>query len=313
MSAITLTISGARAIVADGRLVAGESADVSVAGAIPAKLYLVGPDREVVAYCDSFVAGQASGTGVLNLATDKIAAIVADMAAGDAVPLSCLVEDSSGAIVGYGFVQLVAAPMPEALEPVDIDPYVRESVLRALLADYLTKAEAAETYATKSEIPSVPVTSVNGKAGAVVLYGTDILRAAESEFTLTQLIDYAIDALNGVAHLSDLRYDLGPTITASAPLADRTCNRVAPAADNTDPVALAFPGSVAGKARDFFALVTNTAGNAGSISFTAPSGATIYGDGFGTAVPPGETWLYLVTEIAANTFYTRAQKMEVPA
>ena len=138
MSAITITISPTRTLVADGRLVAGESADISVVGGVPAALYLVGEDREVVAACTSFVPGESSATGVLNLATDKIAAIVADMAAGAAAPLSCLVEDASGAVVGYGFVQLVAAPMPDELEHIDVDLYLKASDIRALFADVPT-------------------------------------------------------------------------------------------------------------------------------------------------------------------------------
>ncbi|MBQ1429498.1 MAG: hypothetical protein IIZ06_07500 [Kiritimatiellae bacterium] len=115
------------------------------------------------------------------------------------------------------------------------------------------------------------------------------------------------------ADASALRYALGVTITASATLADRTCNAVIPAADNTNAVTLSFPAAVSGYARDFCVLVTNTTGNTGAISFTTPTGATIYGDGFGTIPASGETYLYSVTEVAANTFYVRAQKMEVPS
>lgn len=119
--------------------------------------------------------------------------------------------------------------------------------------------------------------------------------------------------LNALPSAGDLRYSLGTTITATATLADRTMNNVAPAADNTQNIVLSFPAAVTGKARDFCALVTNTTGNTGTISFSPPSGATIYGDGFGTIPASGETYLYNVMEIAANTFFTKAVKMETPA
>ena len=89
-------------------------------------------------------------------------------------------------------------------------------------------------------------------------------------------------------------------------------NRVAPAADNTSAIALTFPDAASGKARDFFALVTNTAGNTGSITFTTPQGATVYGDGFGATIASGETYLFMVTEVAANVFLVKSSKMEVP-
>lgn len=117
----------------------------------------------------------------------------------------------------------------------------------------------------------------------------------------------------GVDVATALRYALGATITATATLADRTNNRVVPAADNTTNIVLSFPAAVTGKARDFLALITNTTGNTGSISFSTPSGATIYGDGLSTAIAEGETWLITITEVAANTFFAKATKMEVAA
>lgn len=117
--------------------------------------------------------------------------------------------------------------------------------------------------------------------------------------------------INGKADASTIRYDLGTTITASAVLADRTVNRVAPAADNTNDIVLTFPSAVAGKARDFLVLITNTTGNTGSISFTVPSGATIYGDGLATSISGGDTYLITITEVADNVFFTKATKMEV--
>ena len=157
MSAITITISSpGRAIVADGRLVAGESADVSVVGAVPAALYLVDASRDVVAACTSFVAGETSATGELNLATVPLAGIVAEVPAGRAIPLQAILEDAAGAVIGYGLVAVVSAPMPDALDPLDEDLiYAKLSDLR----DYLTRAEADERYAPiDSATPIAPST-----------------------------------------------------------------------------------------------------------------------------------------------------------
>ena len=113
-----------------------------------------------------------------------------------------------------------------------------------------------------------------------------------------------------LALAADIRYALGETITATAQLADRTVNRVAPLASNTSPIVLTFPASQNG-ARDFLVLVTNTTGNTGSITFTPPTGATVYGDGFTNSPASGETWLYSVTEVAVNVFWAKSVKMEV--
>ena len=107
-------------------------------------------------------------------------------------------------------------------------------------------------------------------------------------------------------------YDTPAAITASAQLADRTNNNVAPTSGSAA-IALTFPDAVAGKGRDFLVLVSPGANYSGTISFTTPANATIYGDGFGATIAAGESWLFSVTEIASNVFYTRAQKMEVPS
>lgn len=137
-TAITITITDGRAIVADGRLVAGESADVSVTGGVPAALYLVDASRDVVAACTSFVAGESSATGELNLATVPLAEIVAEVPAGRAIPLQAILEDAAGAVIGYGLLNVVSAPMPDALDPLDIDLYIRAADIRALFADVPT-------------------------------------------------------------------------------------------------------------------------------------------------------------------------------
>ena len=114
------------------------------------------------------------------------------------------------------------------------------------------------------------------------------------------------------AEPADMPYALGAAITASAQLADRTCNYVNPTSGSAA-IALTFPEQASGKARDFLALVSPGANFTGSIAFTTPTGSTIYGDGFGATIAAGESWLFSITEIAANVFFTRAQKMEVPA
>lgn len=150
------------------------------------------------------------------------------------------------------------------------------------------------------------VKSVNGfipdTSGDVQLSGNDI-----------PIVPGAGTSVNESLQLlaADLRYAQGATITASAQLADRTGNRVAPLATNTDNIVLTFPDAVAGYLRDFLVLVTNTAGNTGSITFTPPTGAVVYGDGFSNSPASGETWLYSVTEVAANTFWAKSVKMEV--
>ena len=119
-------------------------------------------------------------------------------------------------------------------------------------------------------------------------------------------------ALAGKADASALRYALGETITATATLADRTNNKVVPAADNTSDIKLYFPAATGGKARDFIVVITNTTGNTGKISFKVPSGATVYGDAFKDPIASGETWIYSFTEIATNEFFAKAQKVEDP-
>ena len=127
---------------------------------------------------------------------------------------------------------------------------------------------------------------------------------------LATAINDVTTAVDERALASDLRYSLGPTITATATLADRTMNKVVAAADNTADIKLAIPPATTGKARDFLVEITNTTGNTGDISFKRPSGVMFYGDGFSTVTPSGETWLYSFTETETNSFYVKALKME---
>ena len=150
-SALTIDISATRAITATGRLVAGETATISIVGAEPSKMYLINAQREVIAYCDEF----ESASGSINLATVQISDIIAGMPAGRACSVSCIIEDANDNIVGYGFVPLVSAPMPSELENVSVDLYLRASTIRQLFADI------PETYANQRSISSALSQVVN--------------------------------------------------------------------------------------------------------------------------------------------------------
>ena len=158
-------------------------------------------------------------------------------------------------------------------------------------------------YAALSNKPQINGNTLTGNKTAAQLGLQDTL-------TPQQLTN--ISNVPNKADVSALPYALGAAITSSAQLADRTANYIAPTS-GTASIALTFPPSDNVKARDFYALVAPGASFGGSISFTAPTGATIYGDSFGATVMPGEAWLFSITEIANNQFYTRAIKMEVPA
>ena len=133
--AVNISISGTRALNVTGRLVAGESVRLEVTGGTPAALYLVDEKRAVVAACQQF----ENGAGTINLATVPIGRIFSTVPAGRAVSLACLVEGESGGIIGYGFIPVVSAPMPDDLVDVDVDTYIRASDIRALFADIPTE------------------------------------------------------------------------------------------------------------------------------------------------------------------------------
>ena len=363
MESLRIDISATRALTVEGRLVAGETAEVTIGGATPTALYLVAPDQTVVAACEAFTpTGEGSGgTGFLQLATEQVAALFAHTPAGRMVAVWALVNDSDG-VAGAGWVPVVSAPMPDELIDLDIDFYLRASQVGAGLAivdgklvctvnpdNYLTKADAAQTYATqtalgavsdkadlakniadtaeasaqqanaaigalatvaqtgsyndltdKPTIPTVPVQSVNGQTGAVVLSASDV----------------------GAAPVADLRYAFHqPSISTYitdegvfgvCTLSDRAVNRVVLSASVAFVMlGMGFPAAQTGRARDFFVLIDNAGGYTGGITFTPPTGATVYGDGFTHSPASGETWLYSVTEEAANVFWCKSEKMEV--
>lgn len=390
-TSIAITITPTRALTVEGRLVAGETAEVTITGATPTALYLVAPDQTVVAACEAFTpTGEGSGgTGFLQLATEQIAALFAHTPAGRMVAVWALVNNADG-VAGAGWIPVVSAPMPAELVDLDIDFYLRASQVGAGLAIVDGKLVCT--------VNPAPVQSVNGKTGAVVLGAHDVGALSMSE-AVAGYTDWAVDpptygghaleiyhdpvlgkymladavtggvldatadgsyptddatslsfaidtgytatrtrlrpteaqeatwnakqealtsaqlaniaAVPSKADAADLRYAAGETITASAQLADRTGNRVVPLATNTENIVLTFPNAISGHLRDFLVLVTNTTGNTGNITFTPPTGAVVYGDGFTNSPASGETWLYSVTEVAANTFWAKSVKMEV--
>lgn len=193
------------------------------------------------------------------------------------------------------------------------------SVVRS--TDVAAVALAATNYTNASISPTSPAFS-----NAVLSVGLGI--DTNTVAVINELVDSAHDLpVSGATSVGALLlalaaavaalkkkfgYDTPVAITASAQLADRTNNRVEPT-QGSAAIALTFPDAVAGKGRDFLVLVSPGANYSGTISFTTPANATIYGDGFGATIAAGESWLFSVTEIAFNVFYTRAQKMEVPS
>lgn len=120
---VEITITSSRALACSGRLVAGETADITVKGGAAASLYLVDNKREVIAVCTSF----DQGAGSINLATVPIGDMVFGIPAGRLVTVMALIKDAAGSIIGYGSLPLVSAPMPSALIDLDIDFYLRAS------------------------------------------------------------------------------------------------------------------------------------------------------------------------------------------
>jgi hypothetical protein len=204
-----------------------------------------------------------------------------DALAGKQATISDLATIRSGATAGASAYQ----------KPVDGIP---ATDMATSVQTSLGKADTA--------LQTAPVQSVNGKTGSVKLTGADIKASQDSTDTIFDVL---------VSLALNQRYAAGETITASGQLADRTGNRVVPLADNTADIVLTFPGAETNYLRDFEILVTNTVGNTGNITFTPPTGATVYGDGFSHSPASGETWLYVVSEAAANVFWCKSEKMEV--
>ena len=171
-TSISITITETRALTVEGRLVAGETALVTIGGATPSALYLVAPDQTIIAACEAFTpSGQGTGgTGFLQLATEQVAALFAHTPAGRMVAVWALVNDADG-VAGAGWIPVVSAPMPDELIDLDIDFYLRASQVGAGLAivdgklvctvnpdTYLIKTEAAQTYAALADLATVATT-----------------------------------------------------------------------------------------------------------------------------------------------------------
>jgi hypothetical protein len=303
-TSISITITETRALTVDGRLVAGETAQVTIGGATPTALYLVAPDQTVVAACEAFTpSGQGSGgTGFLQLATEQVAALFAHTPAGRMVAVWALVNDANG-VAGAGWIPVVSAPMPDELIDLDIDFYLRASQVGAGLAivdgklvctvnpdTYLTKTEAAATYATQTALAGkytkpatgIPATdlaaavqtsldkagtsvqSVNGvtpTAGAISLTGDNIPVSEGSATTVSGVLtDYSSalanlsDALSDKADIADLRYALPSTYIDPDPVTGKFALNDRKAnwikPDGTS-VTIVFPAPVPGRLRDF--------------------------------------------------------------
>ena len=112
-----------------------------------------------------------------------------------------------------------------------------------------------------------------------------------------------------VSYRSDLPYALGTAITTgNRNLSDRTINAVNLGANN---ITLSFPTKKTGLARDFLIFVSKASDATGTLTISAPTGATIYGDSLTQTMAAGEKWVLGVTEIAEDVFDVRAEKMEV--
>lgn len=136
-----------------GSLVAGESlpvccvfpADVQIG-----KLVLLDNDREPVAACETWEGGAVQHTyvGRLNLATTQIADIVSGVQAGRGISFAAVILDENGNALAYGPASVIASAMPEELETLDLDLYLKTSDLRAAFADVPT------TYSNQRAIAS---------------------------------------------------------------------------------------------------------------------------------------------------------------
>ena len=154
------------------------------------------------------------------------------------------------------------------------------------------------------------VSLIIGQGGQVAIKHGNITEGNIPEFDSQKRLVDSGKKVTDFAAASELHYALGPTITASATLADRTMNKVEPLDTNTDDIELSFPPATNGKARDFLVLINNPTGNTGAITFDLPAGATIYGDGLQQTFAEGETWEVTITEVAVKQFYCKAVKME---
>lgn len=310
MSAITIIITQTRALTVEGRLVAGEAADVSIVGAVPSALYLVAPDQTVVAACESWTAGESSGTGVLQLATEQVAALFANTPAGRMIAVWALINDAGGDIAGAGWIPVLSAPMPDELIDLDIDFYLRASQIGAGLAivdgklvctvnpeNYLTKTEAAATYATQTALAakySKPATGIPAS-------------------DLAASVQTSLGKADSAAPAADLRYAIGVESTpdeqtGNYPLQDRAVNIIQTSAAS---IVVDFPAAVVHRARDFFVYIGSSATGDGNISFeiSDPTIGISTPDGNLPDIPKGADIILYFAEITDAWFLMRGEPL----
>lgn len=135
---MNITIRNDRTIAFDGRAFEGEAVALSITGlpstAPVSTLYatMVAPDRSALAVCPDFTAGASAGTatGTLFLCTEELQTFLAATPAGRIVRILLLLHDGdSGEVWASGFMEVVAAPMPESLKDLGdlADPLARVS------------------------------------------------------------------------------------------------------------------------------------------------------------------------------------------
>ena len=170
------------------------------------------------------------------------------------------------------------------------------------------------TVDTTQYLSTAPVTSVNGKTGAVVLDGDDIPITEDSDVPISYVIADLQISLRGKADAADLRYALDASprspdqTTGEVELADRTVNWVH---HSSGGVKLIFPDAVTGRARDFFVRMDSESTDTGNISLTFETGINIEtADGNLPDIPEGKVTILYFTEIMDDTFLFKAETVE---
>ena len=224
--------------------------------------------------------------------------------------------DSELALIRIGNLSVAkqdALPYPTNAIPANAIYDFSNAVL-AVQIDTNTVAQIGELKEFFDDLPTgTAATSLGGIVLALLGAAAYLKKKTahlESDGTATDY--FATDLLGKQVAISAMHYAIGTAITASTKLADRTTNFVNALSTLTDPIDLTFPDLVTGKCRDFLVRVHRETGGV-AVSFTAPTSAVIYGDGFSTAIGEGEDWLFAITETAANEWYVRAIKLEVAA
>lgn len=280
---LTITISGARrALTAQGRIIAGESLAVSVAGmagaAATLRLALVSPTRQILAACGDFDVDGTAATGTMATNTAELKAYLASVPTGRAVSVACLVWPDVGGYEAYcaGAVDVVAEPMPDELAPIPpVAEYVTEAQMEAAIAVAVSPLETA--IAQKLDKSAVVAPTVLAPAGAAA-EAAATGEALAGKLTASDLGNLSADITTGgtvsagamtiqgvdVATEGMLRYELIYGILEEGALhaGDRAVTQYSTSASATalDVVFPAIPSG--GQARDFVVAiyVENSAG-----------------------------------------------------